>query len=64
MKSRDILTVNQVFEIMLKYIETEKWTEALKVIPERKERKILDEKDGSSVDAESEPVAPAPSEAL
>ena len=51
MASRHVLTVNQVLEIMLRWLETESWEKAfLLVIPKRKLPQTKEESEGEGLD--------------
>lgn len=55
MKTRSVLTINHVVEIMVKYLECKSWPEALEIIPKRKDRKIKS-KDQDEEDDDQEQV--------
>jgi tRNA (guanine9-N1)-methyltransferase len=51
MATRHVLTVNQVLEIMLRWLEVRDWEKAfLSVIPKRKLPELPESKDASEVD--------------
>ena len=56
MASRHVLTVNQVLEIMLRWLEVKDWEKAfLSVIPKRKLQECQDNKEDSSVEVDEVP---------
>ena len=56
MASRHVLTVNQVLEIMLRWLEIKDWEKAfLSVIPKRKLQEALGDKENSVVGSEEAP---------
>lgn len=55
MQSRTVLTVNQVMEIMLKWLETGDWGEAfMRVIPKRKDAKLKAQGESSADDRKND----------
>jgi tRNA (guanine9-N1)-methyltransferase len=58
LQTRKVLTVNQVVEIMLKWVETRDWQEALECVVPRRKFKTNNAEDGAdnnSVEKDEEP---------